>query len=96
MRVSHSANRLVTSDTPYSLQSISQTYFSHLCAVVFSPYTLEKASLIMGCVKKLTQQAALDNDYNAAYAANVLSDLAKEVVDDLTFGQESGQGSTPS
>ena len=42
----------------------------------------EQASVMLGCVRKLTLVGALDTDYEMVWAAHYLSGLAKAIVDD--------------
>ena len=42
----------------------------------------EQASVMLGCVRKLTLMGALETDYEIVWAAHYLSGLAKAIVDD--------------
>jgi hypothetical protein len=42
----------------------------------------EQASVMLGCVRKLTLVGALETDYEMVWAAHYLSGLAKAIVDD--------------
>ncbi|WP_434773014.1 DUF3077 domain-containing protein [Pseudomonas entomophila] len=44
---------------------------------------LEQTAVIVECVERLTLQAAQRNDRYLVYAANVLSELAEAIIDDL-------------
>lgn len=49
-------------------------------------YALEQASLMMGCVSRLTILGALDDDGSLVWAAHFLSSMAKALVDDVELG----------
>lgn len=49
-------------------------------------FAREQASVMLGCVRKLTLVGALDGDFEMAWAAHYLSGLAKAVVDDCDPG----------
>ncbi|MBA1201874.1 DUF3077 domain-containing protein [Pseudomonas capeferrum] len=51
-------------------------------------YALEQASLIIGCVSRLTVLGALDDDGSLVRAAHFLSSMAKALVDDVDVGMK--------
>ncbi|UVM56843.1 DUF3077 domain-containing protein [Pseudomonas sp. B21-012] len=54
---------------------------------------LEKASLLMDCVNKLTLLSGMDNDNDAmVWASHYLSEMAKAIIDDVTSGLQLAQG----
>ena len=49
-------------------------------------FAREQASVMLGCVRKLTLVGALDGDFEMVWAAHYLGGLAKAVVDDCDPG----------
>ncbi|VVQ06487.1 hypothetical protein PS910_04370 [Pseudomonas fluorescens] len=45
-------------------------------------FAREQASVMLGCVRKLTLIGALEEEYEMVWAAHYLSGLAKAIVDD--------------
>lgn len=51
-------------------------------AGVPTDFAREQASVMLGCVRKLTVLGALEEDYDMVWAAHYLSGMAKAIVDD--------------
>lgn len=51
-----------------------------------SEHTLEQASLLMACVNKLTSLGATEEDPTRVWAAHLLGEMAKAIVDDVNLG----------
>jgi|GEM_PF-1010069 len=49
-------------------------------------YALEQASVMMGCVHKLTFVGVMDKDDTLVWAAHLLSGMAHALVEDLALG----------
>ena len=53
-----------------------------IVAGVPAEYAREHASVMLGCVRKLTVLGALETEFDMVWAAHYLSGLAKAIVDD--------------
>lgn len=49
-------------------------------------FVLEQATLLMSCAQKLSLEASVEQDFNAAWAAHYLTGMAKALVQDLAHG----------
>ncbi|MFQ6573272.1 DUF3077 domain-containing protein [Pseudomonas sp. UM16] len=49
-------------------------------------HALEQASLLMACVNRLTAMGATDEDQSLVWAAHLLGEMAKAIVDDVSLG----------
>lgn len=49
-------------------------------------YALEQASIMMGCVHKLTFLGVMDKDDTLVWAAHLLSGMARSLVEDVGLG----------
>ncbi|CAM3670947.1 DUF3077 domain-containing protein [Pseudomonas wadenswilerensis] len=69
-----------------TIGTASLTRLFHINPGIPCEQALEHASLMLGCINKLTALGATEEDPTLVWAAHLLGEMAKAIVDDVSLG----------